>query len=100
MVFDRGVRTIFGALYRAMIPCTLAYLSRDTRCIYLFVTGLGIMGDGMARNLIKGGRDVVVWNRTGSKAVDFSKQTGCETAGTPREVGVYTISTPDKNLMK
>lgn len=44
------------------------------------------MGDGMARNLIKGGRDVVVWNRTGSKAVDFSKQTGCETAATPKEV--------------
>ena len=44
------------------------------------------MGDGMARNLIKGGRDVVVWNRTGSKADDFSKQTGCQTAGTPREV--------------
>lgn len=44
------------------------------------------MGDGMARNLIKGGRDVVVWNRTGSKAVDFSEQTGCETAQTPKEV--------------
>lgn len=40
----------------------------------------------MARNLIKGGRDVVVWNRTGSKAVEFSKQTGCEKAQTPREV--------------
>lgn len=45
------------------------------------------MGDGMARNLIKGGRDVVVWNRTGSKAVEFSKETGCETAQTPKEVG-------------
>lgn len=45
------------------------------------------MGDGMARNLIKGGRDVVVWNRTGKKAVDFSKDTGCETAQTPKEVG-------------
>ena len=44
------------------------------------------MGDGMARNLIKGGRDVVVWNRTGKKAVDFSKDTGCETAQTPKEV--------------
>lgn len=53
------------------------------------------MGDGMARNLIKGGREVVVWNRTGSKAADFSKQTGCQTAGTPREVSartcVYTV---------
>lgn len=46
------------------------------------------MGDGMARNLIKGGRDLVVWNRTGSKAAAFSKETGCETANSPREVGV------------
>lgn len=45
------------------------------------------MGDGMARNLIKGGRDVVVWNRTGSKAIEFSEETGCETAPTPKEVG-------------
>ena len=44
------------------------------------------MGDCMARNLIKGGRDVIVWNRTRSKAVDFSRQTGCQTAGSPREV--------------
>lgn len=44
------------------------------------------MGDGMARNLVKGGRDVVVWNRTGNKAVEFSKETGCETAQTPKEV--------------
>ncbi|CAM9766936.1 unnamed protein product [Ectocarpus sp. 6 AP-2014] len=48
--------------------------------------GLGIMGTGMASNLIKGGRDVIVWNRTASKAADFSKRTGCETAATPKEV--------------
>lgn len=44
------------------------------------------MGDGMARNLIKGGRQLVVWNRTGSKAAEFSEDTGCETADSPREV--------------
>ena len=61
------------------------------------------MGDGMARNLIKGGRDVVVWNRTGGKAVDFSRETGCQTAGTPREVRARTyvcisiVSSPYKN---
>lgn len=44
------------------------------------------MGDGMARNLLEGGRDLIVWNRTGSKAADFSQQTGCETAKTPKEV--------------
>jgi len=44
------------------------------------------MGDGMARNLLEGGRDLIVWNRTGSKAADFSQETGCETAKTPKEV--------------
>lgn len=49
------------------------------------------MGDGMARNLIKGGRDVVVWNRTGSKAAKFGQETGCEVAETPREVGSCVV---------
>ena len=57
------------------------------------------MGDGMARNLIKGGREVVVWNRTGSKAVDFSKQTGCQTAGTPREVSARSCAYLDVNVI-
>ena len=81
----------------------------DTTFLILFPlclfdpVGLGIMGDGMARNLIKGGRDVVVWNRTGGKAVDFSRETGCQTAGTPREVRARTyvcisiVSSPYKN---
>ena len=30
--------------------------------------GLGIMGQGMARNLLKAGFNVSVWNRTASKA--------------------------------
>ena len=29
--------------------------------------GLGIMGSGMARNLLEKGHDVVVWNRTPSR---------------------------------
>lgn len=47
------------------------------------------MGDGMARNLIKGGRHLVVWNRTGSKAVDFSRDNGCEVADSPRQVQFF-----------
>ena len=30
--------------------------------------GMGIMGSGMARNLLAAGHEVVVWNRTRSKA--------------------------------
>ncbi|XP_072040838.1 cytokine-like nuclear factor N-PAC isoform X1 [Amphiura filiformis] len=35
--------------------------------------GLGIMGTGMAMNLIKAGHKVTVWNRTASKCEDFVK---------------------------
>jgi 3-hydroxyisobutyrate dehydrogenase-like beta-hydroxyacid dehydrogenase len=41
--------------------------------------GLGIMGSAMARNLVKAGNDVTVWNRT-PKRVD-----GARTAATPAE---------------
>ena len=34
--------------------------------------GLGIMGVGMARNLLKAGSDLTVWNRTASKAEDMA----------------------------
>ena len=30
--------------------------------------GLGIMGEGMVRSLIKAGRNVVVWNRSSAKS--------------------------------
>lgn len=33
--------------------------------------GLGIMGEGMAKNLLQGGRDLLVWNRSAEKAQDF-----------------------------
>ncbi|MCK5248008.1 NAD(P)-binding domain-containing protein, partial [Candidatus Bipolaricaulota bacterium] len=33
--------------------------------------GLGIMGHAMARNLLKVGFDLMVWNRTASKAEDL-----------------------------
>lgn len=36
--------------------------------------GLGIMGRGMAANLLKAGFDVTVWNRTASRAADLAAQ--------------------------
>ena len=47
--------------------------------------GLGIMGGGMAANLVRAGYDVTVWNRTASRmapVVDL----GASAAGSPREV--------------
>jgi len=41
--------------------------------------GLGIMGNGMARNLVKAGHDVTVWNRT-PKSID-----GAKTATSPAD---------------
>lgn len=46
--------------------------------------GLGIMGRGMAANLVAAGHDVVVWNRTRSKAESLD---GVEVADSPAAVG-------------
>ena len=63
--------------------------------------GLGIMGGGMAANLVRAGCDVTVWNRTASKmapVVDL----GASAAGSPREVAeqstvvlICVADTPD-----
>jgi 3-hydroxyisobutyrate dehydrogenase len=45
--------------------------------------GIGIMGSGMSRNLVAAGFDVVVWNRTRSKAEEID---GATAADSPRAV--------------
>lgn len=61
--------------------------------------GLGIMGSGMAANLVAAGHEVVVWNRTRSKAEALE---GVEVADSPAEVAtrcpivmVCVSDTPD-----
>lgn len=49
------------------------------------VIGLGIMGAPMARNLLRAGFPVVVWNRTASRA-DALVAEGAQQAASPREV--------------
>jgi len=63
--------------------------------------GLGIMGKPMALNLIKAGFDVIVYNRTASKAEQLVSQ-GAKKMNSPTEVAeeasvVITIvsDTPD-----
>ena len=46
--------------------------------------GLGVMGNGMAQNLLKAGFQLTVYNRTRSKAEALAGQ-GARVAGTPRE---------------
>jgi len=46
--------------------------------------GLGLMGKPMARNLLRAGFPVVVWNRTKSKADDLVSE-GAKLAADPRE---------------
>ena len=46
--------------------------------------GLGIMGQGMARNLLKAGFGPVVWNRTASKT-DAIVSEGATLAGSPAD---------------
>lgn len=48
------------------------------------VLGLGIMGTGIAGNLLKHGYPLTVWNRTRAKAEPFAKR-GAAIADTPRQ---------------
>lgn len=47
--------------------------------------GLGIMGRGMAHNLLRAGFDLTVWNRTASKAGDLVGK-GAKQASTPADL--------------
>lgn len=47
--------------------------------------GLGIMGSAMAKNLLKAGFEVTLWNRSSAKAAEFVAL-GAHLAGSPREV--------------
>jgi len=47
--------------------------------------GLGLMGTGMSKNLLKAGYPVTVWNRTASKMEPLVRA-GAEAAGSPKEV--------------
>lgn len=47
--------------------------------------GLGIMGRGMARNLLKAGFAVTVWNRTPERMQPLA-EAGAETAGSPADL--------------
>ena len=47
--------------------------------------GLGVMGYPMAGHLANAGHDVVVYNRTGSKAEQWAQEHGGQAAATPRE---------------
>lgn len=47
--------------------------------------GLGIMGKGMTRNLLKAGFDVTIWNRTPEKMEDFV-EAGAHAAASPADL--------------
>ncbi len=47
------------------------------------VIGLGLMGKPMARNVLKAGFPVVVWNRSAGKAADLAAE-GAQVASSPR----------------
>src|SRR3954463_2898306 len=62
--------------------------------------GLGNMGSGMARNLIRAGHEVSVWNRTATKAKEVP---GAKAASSPAEAAtdveiVFTMVADDHAL--
>ena len=63
--------------------------------------GLGIMGRGMTRNLLKAGQDVTAWNRTAARMDEFAAA-GAKTASSPADLAarcdvilVCVSDTPD-----
>jgi len=60
--------------------------------------GLGIMGQGMSRNLLRAGFDLTVWNRTASKATELIRA-GAQPAATPAalaaQCGVIIVCVSD-----
>ncbi|MDX2345055.1 MAG: NAD(P)-dependent oxidoreductase [Acidimicrobiia bacterium] len=63
--------------------------------------GMGIMGRGMAANLVRAGHDVTVWNRTTERTADLAAA-GAAVAGSPAELAdlcditmVCVSDTPD-----
>ena len=71
-------------------------MARHERIAFL---GLGIMGRPMAANLVRAGFDVVVWNRTRSRAERFAADHDATVAGSPAEAaaaaGVAITMVPD-----
>ena len=58
--------------------------------------GMGIMGSGMARNLLAAGHEVVVWNRTRSKAEAIESATVADSpADLARRCGVVMVCVSD-----
>jgi 3-hydroxyisobutyrate dehydrogenase len=51
--------------------------------------GLGIMGGGMAHNLLKAGFDLCVWNRTSSRMTPLA-EAGAAVAGSPADVAAQS----------
>lgn len=52
--------------------------------------GLGSMGSGMARNLLKAGHEVTVYNRTRARAEELARE-GARIAATPAETAVSEV---------
>jgi len=48
--------------------------------------GLGHLGRAIAKRLIDQGIELIVWNRTISKAEEFAKETGAEVADSPADL--------------
>jgi 3-hydroxyisobutyrate dehydrogenase-like beta-hydroxyacid dehydrogenase len=64
--------------------------------------GLGSMGSGMARNLLKAGHQLTVWNRTRSRAEELNK-VGAKVTASPGEAAagrevVFTMLADDQAL--
>jgi 3-hydroxyisobutyrate dehydrogenase-like beta-hydroxyacid dehydrogenase len=77
---DMTVAQWFGSLIKALKDAAAGQRSAEK----VAVIGLGKMGSGLAHNIQKNGFELVVFNRTASKAQVFCERGACQ-AKTPRE---------------
>src|SRR5215831_641493 len=91
-----------GAVPRPrQVPCRTMNAAEPGKTRVGFV-GLGLMGLPMARNILKAGYQLTVWNRTAAKAAPLVAG-GAEQAGSPAEVAgrsdvVVTIVTDSPDV--
>jgi 3-hydroxyisobutyrate dehydrogenase len=62
--------------------------------------GTGIMGHGMARNIVEAGIPLTVWNRTAAKAEDLGAEVASSPADAVRDAGIVLTILSDADVVE
>jgi len=84
LAFSSFIMQLQWACLAHLLPATDSLVVIHATMSYSMI-GVGIMGRGMALNLLASGRQLVIWNRTASKC-DELKAKGATVVATPADV--------------